>query len=47
VGGWAGLIVPGKLDAHDATAANGFVNAMSDLPKSTAKGGTLYTFALP
>lgn len=47
VGGWAGLIVPGKLDAHDATAANGFVNAMSDLPKSTARGGMLYTFALP
>jgi PQQ-dependent dehydrogenase (methanol/ethanol family) len=47
VGGWAGAIVAGQLDPHDGTAALGFVNAMSDLPKATTKGGMLYTFALP
>jgi PQQ-dependent dehydrogenase (methanol/ethanol family) len=47
VGGWAGAIVAGGLDPHDSTAAFGFVNAMRDLPKYTAKGGTLYVFALP
>ena len=35
------------VDARDPTAAAGFVNAMSDLPKDTGKGGTLYVFALP
>jgi PQQ-dependent dehydrogenase (methanol/ethanol family) len=47
VGGWSGAIVAGQLDPHDGTAALGFVNAMSDLPKATTKGGMLYTFALP
>jgi glucose dehydrogenase len=47
VGGWSGAIVSAGLDARDPTAANGFVNAMSDLPKHTTKGGTLYVFALP
>jgi len=47
VGGWSGAIVSGQLDPHDGTAALGFVNAMSDLPKATTKGGMLYTFALP
>lgn len=47
VGGWAGAIVAGNLDARDPTAALGFVNAMSDLPKHTTKGGTLHVFALP
>jgi PQQ-dependent dehydrogenase (methanol/ethanol family) len=47
VGGWAGSIVSGDLDARDATAAGGFVGAMGDLPKATTKGGTLYVFALP
>ena len=47
VGGWAGAIVAGGLDARDSTAALGFVNAMRDLPKATTKGGTLYVFALP
>ncbi|HEY3661111.1 MAG TPA: methanol/ethanol family PQQ-dependent dehydrogenase [Candidatus Udaeobacter sp.] len=47
VGGWAGAIVSGDLDARDPTAALGFVNAMKDLPQHTAKGGTLYVFALP
>jgi PQQ-dependent dehydrogenase (methanol/ethanol family) len=47
VGGWAGAIVAGGLDARDGTAALGFVNAMQDLPQHTGKGGMLYVFALP
>lgn len=47
VGGWAGAIVAGELDAGDPTAALGFVGAMKDLPEHTAPGGTLYVFALP
>jgi PQQ-dependent dehydrogenase (methanol/ethanol family) len=47
VGGWAGAIVSGQLDARDATAALGFVNAMTDLPKDTPAGGMLYVFGLP
>jgi PQQ-dependent dehydrogenase (methanol/ethanol family) len=47
VGGWAGAIVVGGLDPRDSSGALGFVNAMSDLPDNTTKGGTLYVFALP
>jgi PQQ-dependent dehydrogenase (methanol/ethanol family) len=47
VGGWAGAIVSGGLDARDSSAALGFVNAMRDLPQATTKGGMLYVFALP
>ena len=47
VGGWAGAIVAGELDANDSTAALGFVNAMRDLPQHSTKGGTLYVFSLP
>jgi hypothetical protein len=47
VGGWAGAIVSGGLDARDGTAAAGFANAMKDLPAYTGKGGRLYVFALP
>jgi PQQ-dependent dehydrogenase (methanol/ethanol family) len=47
VGGWAGAIVSGDLDARDASAAGGFVAVMGDLPKHTQKGGTLYVFSLP
>jgi glucose dehydrogenase len=47
VGGWPGAIVSGNLDARDATAGDGFVHAMTDLPKKTTAGGTLYVFALP
>jgi glucose dehydrogenase len=47
VGGWAGSVVSGDLDARDSTAAKGFANAMKDLPQVTTKGGTLYVFALP
>ncbi|PYT05525.1 MAG: PQQ-dependent dehydrogenase, methanol/ethanol family, partial [Acidobacteria bacterium] len=47
VGGWSGAIVAAGLDPRDPTAALGFVNAMSDLPDYTTKGGTLYVFSLP
>jgi PQQ-dependent dehydrogenase (methanol/ethanol family) len=47
VGGWSGAIVSGDLDPRDGTGALGFVNAMTDLPKVTTKGGMLYVFALP
>jgi PQQ-dependent dehydrogenase (methanol/ethanol family) len=47
VGGWAGAIVAGDLDARDKTAALGMVNVVSDLPSRTTKGGILYVFALP
>lgn len=47
VGGWAGAIVAGDLDPRDPTAALGMVNATSDLPRHTTKGGMLYAFALP
>ena len=47
VGGWAGAVVSGDLDTRDASAGNGWANAMSDLPAQTQKGGTLYVFALP
>jgi alcohol dehydrogenase (cytochrome c) len=48
VGGWAGSVVSNDLRPDkDATAAHGFGNAMKELPKYTAKGGTLYVFALP
>jgi lanthanide-dependent methanol dehydrogenase len=47
VGGWAGRLVSGDLDARDATAAFGFANAMGDLKDATKAGGTLYVFRLP
>jgi PQQ-dependent dehydrogenase (methanol/ethanol family) len=47
VGGWSGAIVAAGLDPRDGTAALGFVNAMTDLPARTTKGGDLYVFALP
>lgn len=47
VGGWAGAIVSGDLDANDPTAALGFVNVMKDLPQKSTKGGMLYVFSLP
>jgi PQQ-dependent dehydrogenase (methanol/ethanol family) len=47
VGGWAGAIVSGGLDPADATAALGFANAMSDLPRDTPAGGRLFVFGLP
>ena len=46
VGGWAGAIVTGGLDKRDPTAAKGMVNATTDLPDKTTKGGMLYVFAL-
>jgi PQQ-dependent dehydrogenase (methanol/ethanol family) len=47
VGGWSGAVVSGPIDPRDGTAALGMVNAMSDLPKYTTAGGTLYVFSLP
>jgi lanthanide-dependent methanol dehydrogenase len=47
VGGWSGAIVAGDLDARDPTTAAGIANAVSDLPRRTAKGGMLYVFSLP
>ena len=47
VGGWAGSVVSGDLDTRDASAGNGWGNAMSDLPAHTQKGGMLYVFTLP
>jgi lanthanide-dependent methanol dehydrogenase len=47
VGGWAGAIVSGGLDARDPSAATGFVGGLKDLPQVTKKGGTLYVFSLP
>jgi PQQ-dependent dehydrogenase (methanol/ethanol family) len=47
IGGWSGAIVAAGLDPRDPTGALGFVNAMTDLPDATTKGGMLYVFALP
>jgi glucose dehydrogenase len=47
IGGWAGGVVSGDLDTRDASAGNGWANAVGDLPQHTQKGGTLYVFALP
>ncbi|HET7675194.1 MAG TPA: PQQ-dependent dehydrogenase, methanol/ethanol family, partial [Gammaproteobacteria bacterium] len=47
VGGWSGAVVAGDLDPRDKYGALGFVGATQDLPQYTAKGGTLYVFALP
>jgi lanthanide-dependent methanol dehydrogenase len=46
VGGWAGAIVVGDLDARDGTAALGFANAMRDLKNATTRGGMLYVFGI-
>ncbi|HEX7890146.1 MAG TPA: methanol/ethanol family PQQ-dependent dehydrogenase [Ramlibacter sp.] len=46
VGGWAGAIVSGNLDARDATAGGGFATTMRDLPAHTRRGGHLYVFSL-
>jgi lanthanide-dependent methanol dehydrogenase len=45
-GGWAGSVVSVPLDPRDQTADKGFVNAMSDLPEYTGRGGYLYVFAI-
>ncbi len=47
VGGWSGAVVSGPVDPRDGSAALGFVSTMSDLPKYTTAGGTLYVFTLP
>jgi lanthanide-dependent methanol dehydrogenase len=47
VGGWAGAVVSGDLDARDPSAGGGFANAMRDLRDATTKGGALHVFELP
>jgi alcohol dehydrogenase (cytochrome c) len=47
VGGWSGAVVAGDLDPRNPYGALGFVGATQDLPDYTAKGGTMYVFALP
>ncbi|HEY2558976.1 MAG TPA: methanol/ethanol family PQQ-dependent dehydrogenase [Caldimonas sp.] len=47
VGGWAGAVIAGDLDARDGSAATGFGNVTSDLKQRTTKGGMLYVFGLP
>jgi glucose dehydrogenase len=47
VGGWSGAVVSGPVDPRDGSAALGMINVMSDLPKYTTAGGTLYVFSLP
>jgi PQQ-dependent dehydrogenase (methanol/ethanol family) len=47
VGGWSGAIVSGPVDPRDGSAALGMINVMSDLPKYTTAGGTLYVFSIP
>jgi PQQ-dependent dehydrogenase (methanol/ethanol family) len=47
VGGWAGGVVAGDLDTRDASAGNGWGQALPDLPQHTTKGGMLYAFTLP
>jgi glucose dehydrogenase len=47
VGGWAGAVVAGELNAADSTVALGFAGAMADLAHYTGRGGLLYVFALP
>ena len=44
VGGWSGAVVSGPVDPRDGSAALGMINVMSDLPKYTTAGGTLYVF---
>jgi PQQ-dependent dehydrogenase (methanol/ethanol family) len=46
VGGWSGAVVSGPVDPRDGSAALGMINVMSDLPKYTTAGGTLYVFSL-
>lgn len=48
VGGWPGSVVSKDLKPEtDPLSLHGFGYAMKDLPKYTAKGGTLYVFCLP
>jgi lanthanide-dependent methanol dehydrogenase len=47
VGGWAGGVVAGDLDTRDASAGNGWANAIADLKQQSEKGGMLHVFSLP
>jgi alcohol dehydrogenase (cytochrome c) len=46
IGGWPGAVVVNNLDTRDKTVAAGWGEAMTDLPKATARGGTLYVFTV-
>ncbi len=46
VGGWPGSVVVNDLDTRDKSAANGWGEAMTDLPAATNRGGTLYVFTV-
>jgi lanthanide-dependent methanol dehydrogenase len=46
VGGWPGAVVVNDLDTRDATAANGWGQAMAGLKMDTNRGGTLYVFTV-
>jgi PQQ-dependent dehydrogenase (methanol/ethanol family) len=46
IGGWPGSIVVNDLDTRDATASAGWGQAMQNLKNDTARGGTLYVFAV-
>jgi PQQ-dependent dehydrogenase (methanol/ethanol family) len=46
VGGWPGSVVVNDLDTRDASASNGWGEAMAGLKNATTKGGMLYVFGL-
>jgi glucose dehydrogenase len=46
IGGWPGAVVVNDLDTRDSTVAAGWGRAMATLKDHTARGGTLYVFAL-
>jgi glucose dehydrogenase len=47
IGGVAGQVAENSVDVRDATAAQGYANAIRDLLPPQRAGGMLYVFALP
>jgi PQQ-dependent dehydrogenase (methanol/ethanol family) len=45
--GGIGRVAWKDIDVRDATAGNGYANALRDLPEQKAPGGALHLFALP
>jgi hypothetical protein len=43
----AGGVGNEDIDTRDLTAANGFANALPDLPRPAEAAGRLYVFGLP
>jgi glucose dehydrogenase len=43
----AGAVGDEDIDMRDLTAANGFANALPDLPRPAEASGRLYVFGLP